>query len=328
MKWLLHIGTTKTGSKAIQQFLASDAEALVEPRILYVKAGRCGVWHEELFYSIENGRTDLLASARQEALATRAEYAILSYEGFYQLCPESIRLIRETLGEAQILLFIRRQYAHANSWYNQLIKAHRVPISAIEEFERGATSYDPILDHWATIEKWRSAFGPDAVHVVIYDKTRSSVQVLLEVLRAPLPPVHALPNPNPALTPDQAAMLRGIKELVGHSADLPQIVDTFHQRYSANFMDTTTRDAPYFLDLTTCRAIMNHYVLSNERVRQHWFPQRDTLFLPLPDESYAPLDLADGLVRAKRFLREYFSACLPQAVVYLTQLLGVAWDLT
>ena len=86
-------------------------------------------------------------------------------------------------------------------------------------------------------------------------------------------------------------------------------------------------DAAYFLDPTTCRAIMNHYVLSNERVRQHWFPQRDTLFLPLPDESYAPLDLTRGLVRAKRFLREYFPASLQAATIYLTQALELASNL-
>ncbi|HET9383677.1 MAG TPA: hypothetical protein VFO67_00920 [Gemmatimonadales bacterium] len=127
MNWLLHIGTTKTGSKAIQQFLASEAEALTEPRIVYLKTGRSGIWHEDLFYSVENGRTDLLARAKQEGLSARADYAVLSYEGFYQLQTESIQLIRDTLGEARILLFIRRQDAHANSWYNQLVAAHVRP---------------------------------------------------------------------------------------------------------------------------------------------------------------------------------------------------------
>lgn len=307
MNWLLHIGITKTGSKAIQQFLASDAEALAEPRIAYLKTGRSGIWHEDLFYSVENERTDLLARARREGLSSRADYAVLSYEGFYQLRAESIRLIRDTLGEAQILLFIRRQDAHANSWYNQLIKAHRVPISAIEEFERSATTYDPTLDHWATIEKWTSAFGRNAVHVAIYDKTRSSVDTLLEVLRARLPLVRpALGNSNPALTPDLAAVLRGIKELVGDSPDLVQIVDTFHRQYGSTFVDTYAGDAAYLLGPATCRMIMGHYAASNERVRRHWFSQRDTLFPPLPGGSYASLDLTQGLERARHFLREYF----------------------
>ena len=56
MIWLIHMGTTKNGSRAIQQFLASEAEALGEPRIVYLKTGRSGIWHEDLFYSVENGR--------------------------------------------------------------------------------------------------------------------------------------------------------------------------------------------------------------------------------------------------------------------------------
>ena len=314
MNWLLHIGTTKTGSKAIQQFLASDAEALVEPRIVYSKTGRSGIWHEDLFYSVENGRTDLLASARQEGWSSRADYAVLSYEGFYQLRAESIRLIRDTLGEALILLFIRRQDAHANSWYNQLIKAHRVPISAIEDFERSATSYDPTLDHWATIEKWTSAFGRDAVYVVIYDKTQSSVHALLEVLRAPLPLIRpALGNSNPALTPDLAAMLRGIKELLGNSPDLAQIVDTFQRQYWSTFVDTYAGDTVYLLGPATCRAIMSHYASSNERVRRYWFPRRDTLFTPLPGGSYASLDLAPGLERPGAFFESTFRRAFQRA---------------
>jgi hypothetical protein len=313
MNWLLHIGITKTGSKAIQQFLASEAEALAEPRIVYLKTGRSGIWHEDLFSSVQNGGTDLLAGARQEGLSARADYAVLSYEGFYQLRAEQIQLVRDTLGDAQILLFIRRQDAHANSWYNQLIKAHRVPITAIEEFERSATTYDPTLDHWATIERWRSAFGHDAVHVVTYDKTSSSVHALLEVMHAPLSLVHrAVDNPNPALTPDMAAMLRGVKQLLGDCPDLAQVVDTFHRQYGATFVDTYAADTVYLLDPATCRAIMSRYAEANEEVRRRLFAARDTLFGPLEGGSYASLDLVQGLERATRFLRDYFPASLPK----------------
>ena len=164
MQWLLHVGTTKTGSKAIQQFLVNDAETLNGPRVVFPRTGRSGgIWHEELFYALAAGRTDLLAAARKEALLAQADYAVLSYEGFYQLPPESIALIKDTLGPARVLLFIRRQDSHANSWYNQLIKAHRVTIAAIDEFERNVAMFDPMFDHAATIEKWSAVFGAEAI---------------------------------------------------------------------------------------------------------------------------------------------------------------------
>lgn len=312
MKWLLHIGTTKTGSKAIQRLLAAQADTLTEPRIAYPKTGRSGVWHEDLFYALEGGRTAELAGARKEAQATGADHAVLSYEGFYQLPVTSIRLIRESLGEARILLFIRRQDMHANSWYNQLIKAHRIPFSAVVAFERHSTNYDPTLDHWATLEKWSAVFGRDAIRPVVYDKSQSSVRALFEALDVEPPADHTEPdNPNPALTPDQAATLRAVKELVGNSPELPHVVELFHRRFSSAFADTLAGDPVWILEPSACRTILEHYSASNERVRRHWFPQLDTLFAPTSYGTSTPLVLSRGMDLAQRFLREHFPKGLP-----------------
>ena len=305
MQWLLHVGTTKTGSKAIQQFLANDAETLNGPRVVFPRTGRSGgIWHEELFYALVAGRTDLLAAARKEALLAQADYAVLSYEGFYQLRPESIALIKDTLGPARVLLFIRRQDSHANSWYNQLIKAHRVPIAAIDEFERNVARYRPVLDHSVTIEKWSAVFGTDAIQPVVYDKSRSSVDVLLETLQIRSPAgKRPSRNPNGALTPAQAATLRGIKELVGDSPRLAEIVEVFHQEHSAAFMDTYAGSTAYLLGPSVRTAIMENYAHSNEMVRGRHFPRREALFDALPPGSEATLDLEWGREEARRFLR-------------------------
>jgi hypothetical protein len=313
MQWLLHVGTTKTGSKAIQHFLATTAETLNGPRIVFPKTGRCGgVWHEELFYALDAGQCDMLAAARTEAIAAGADHAVLSYEGFYQLPLESIALIKDVLGPARILLFIRRQDSHANSWYNQLIKAHRVTFSAIDEFERNVSTYDPMLDHWATIEKWSAVFGADAIQPVVYDKSRSSVDVLLEMLHI-CPPVggRSSPNPNSALTPPLAATLRAIKEQVGDSPRLAEIVGVFHQEHVAEFMDTYAGDTVYLLDPSVRAAIMDNYQCSNEMVRRCHFPQREALFAALPPGSEATLDLEWGREEARRFLRRDAWAGVP-----------------
>ena len=309
MQWLLHVGTTKTGSKAIQQFLATDAETLRSPRVVFPRTGRCGgIWHEDLFYALAAGRADLLAAARKEALLAQADYAVLSYEGFYQLPPESIALIKDTLGPARVLLFIRRQDSHANSWYNQLIKAHRVTISAIDEFERHVSMYDPMLDHLATIEKWSAVFGADAIQPVVYDKCRSSVNVLLETLHiCSSAGSRASHNPNGALTPALAATLRAIKELVGDSPRLAEVVEVFHQAHAAEFMDTYAGDTAYLLDPSVRTAIMDNYARSNEMVRARHFPQREPLFAALPPGAEATLDLEWGREEARRFLRLHFA---------------------
>jgi hypothetical protein len=106
-------------------------------------------------------------------------------------------------------------------------------------------------------------------------------------------------------------MLRGVKELLGNSQDLAQVVEKFQRQYSSTFVDTYAGDTIYLLSPTTCHAIMSHYAASNERVRRHWFPRRDTLFAPLPSGVYASQDLGQGLERARSFLREQFPASLP-----------------
>jgi hypothetical protein len=83
-----------------------------------------------------------------------------------------------------------------------------------------------------------------ALHVVTYEKTTSSVDALLDVLQIPrsrVPPTTA--NANPALTPELAAILRGIKALVGKSPELPQVVERFHRHYGSSFVDTHSGDA-------------------------------------------------------------------------------------
>ena len=313
MEWLLHIGITKTGSKAIQRFLASEAAGLDDPRILYVRSGRSGTWHEEVFYSVQNGCAHLLADAKREAQSARADYAVLSYEGFHALPTERIQLVRDTLGDARIVLFIRRQDDHVNSWYNQLIKAHRVPFSEIESFERSTPVYDAALDYAAIIERWGSVFGHNALHILIYEKARCSVRALLDVMRVPRSVLDGrTDNANPALTAELAAMLRGIKQMLGDRPELPQVVEAFHLEYGATFVDSYARAPVYLLGSATCQAIMNQYVASNETVRRRWFPERETLFGALPPGSYASLDLVRGVESAVRFLRQHFPASLPR----------------
>ena len=308
MQWLLHVGTTKTGSKAIQQFLATAAGTLNLPRVAFPRTGRGdGIWHEDLFYSLEAGRCDLLTAAKHEATAAGADHAILSYEGFYQLPLDSLAIIKNTLGPARVLLFIRRQDSHANSWYNQLIKAHRVTFAEIEEYEDGISAYDPAIDHLATIERWSAVFGAEAIQPVVYEKSRSSVDVLLQALHIDAPAGRQpARNPNSALTPALAATLRGLKELVGDTPRLPEIVETFHQEHAAEFMDTYAGGIAYLIDPPMRTAIMDNYGRSNERVRACYFPERESLFGALPPGGEATLDLERGREEARRFLHMHF----------------------
>ena len=68
MQWVLHIGIPKTGSKAIQHFLAGQANCIAGARLCFPAQGRVGVWHDPLFRSLwENDGRDLDAASPHPA---------------------------------------------------------------------------------------------------------------------------------------------------------------------------------------------------------------------------------------------------------------------
>jgi hypothetical protein len=307
MQWFLHVGITKTGSKAIQHYL--DAEAARMPRSLcFPASGRHGVRHEPLAQQLQRGGSDLLQVARNEAERSGAERAILSCETLFQLPGPAIASLRDVIGPAAVVLYLRRQDQHADSWYNQLIKAHRIPFSFIVEHEKALTAYDPRLDYAATIRKWQQVFGEDAVHPVLYDKNRSSVPPLLRLMGLDVPEEAQVgrPNPNPALSPDLASTLRGIKELVGDPETLVEVVRSFHRAHWAEFTDTATSENACLLDAATRRSILGRYEASNEVVRERFFPKRASLFDGHFSADHVALDLDAGRARARKFLEEAF----------------------
>ena len=124
---------------------------------------------------------------------------------------------------------------------------------------------------------------------------------LLEVLDVSLPLCSPSPDrqPEPRTNTRRTATLRGIKELLGDSPDLAQVVETFHRHYGSTFVDTYAGDTRDLLSPTVCRGIMSHYGEPIQRVRPQVTPTRDTLFGPLQGRGRMPsLDLARGMERA------------------------------
>lgn len=304
MRWVLHIGTQKTGSKALQHVLSHELDRVAGARVYYPAAGREGIWHEPVYYALEAGNSSLLKAARDEARGARADYAILSCEGFYELPPAAIARIREVIGEATVVLLLRRQDSLLNSWYNQLIKAHKVAIDEIRDFERRLTDYHPASDHFATLQKWAAVFGWECQRPIIYRKSTCVVdeffgELGLRIDRTDL----KLPNPNKALDARAASLVRGVKELIGTGPELPQLIQMLHEQFGANFVDTFESEECYLFDMAARQKILNLYTESNERVRCRFFPERDSLFDALEARGFHPLNIDEGRTAARAFLK-------------------------
>jgi hypothetical protein len=279
MQWVVHIGIPKTGSKAIQHFLASQANCIADARLCFPAQGRVGVWHEPLYRSLceNNGRdldAALLANDPQDW-----DICVFSYERFHNLPPRSVRMIFEKLGAAQIVLFMRQQDDALNSLLNQYAKAHRVCLDEIAEFERNLTDYDPNFDYQAIISNWSDVFGKKAITPVIYDKRTDSVRLFCDAIGVQIPATYEpMANPNPALTRSAYDAFLSAKASVSELSKLPALVNRLRRDFADQMIDTFREAGPLLFDDRVRREILRNYESSNEWVRAQWFPSRSTLF--------------------------------------------------
>jgi hypothetical protein len=162
---LLHIGTHKTGSTSIQQFLAGASDQLQEDDLLYPEAGRphdrAPHGHHTLAWSVQQKRglenlegwKEVVREIRRSPCAR----VLLSSEVFETCSLEEIQQIRGFFpnSEVKALVYLRKPFSYMVSMYKQHIKAW----GETRSFRRFADAKMHLCDYPSLLARWRRELG-------------------------------------------------------------------------------------------------------------------------------------------------------------------------
>ena len=165
----IHIGAHKTGSSAIQQFLASNRHILRKNGYLYPKMG--GFAHHKIPHMMM--RTDLskmnekmiIKKVLFEMRIFQCQNLIFSSEIFENFSQnkfnDKIKLLKQIIPEnidIKIIYYVRRQDDRFESTYNQRVKDN-LPKGNLKFNDFIGDAYFPFFDYYFILSPWRDIFG-------------------------------------------------------------------------------------------------------------------------------------------------------------------------
>lgn len=205
---VLHIGTHKTGTTALQYFCAANAPRLQDAGLFYPtdmpEAAAFREGHHYLpWYLADNqerlrgyGYSDAYCAATEDRLASYPgdKTLILSSEGFSLLELEQIRRLRLYLAarDVTVLLYVRRQDEYVQAMYQTDVIHfdHADEIGRLRDPHR--------LDYWALARRWATVFGHGNVVVRPYETVQLQGGNILEDVQSVLARQgHVLAGPLP-----------------------------------------------------------------------------------------------------------------------------------
>ena len=166
---VLHIGSHKTGSTAIQRSLADATDSLLARGILYPRAGRRGVGHAQLANELVNTNGPLMAIPShlgliEEVRASRPSTLLLSAEGFTNKGSARpagwVRGLCEALEpqDLRIVGYVRPQWECLESTYADRVRVGIV-WAPFAEWLEGALEGESDFDYIRRFAPWREEFA-------------------------------------------------------------------------------------------------------------------------------------------------------------------------
>lgn len=297
---ILQIGTEKTGTTTLQQFLAANRSVLAARGYVYPRF--CGATNQTglAALALDDARTDTIrelfaaaadadigrlrarmrAAARVELADVRT--AIFCNEHCHSRLTTAAEVaalhafLREHFDDIQVCVYLRRQDQVALSLYSTYLKSGGREARILPR----TNSQDPYFNYAASLALWAAEFGGANLHVRLFDREALIGGSIVDDFMATwdlggLDGCTPVRNHNESIQPAAQEYLRHVNAHLGRIASLPPeaVGGPLASALAAHFSGRGTRPAR--------AAAMRFYDLfraSNEVVRRTYFPDRALLF--------------------------------------------------
>ncbi len=293
----LHIGTMKTGTSSIQDFLYINKERLKQQGYLYPTSIK-GHWHlndhnpfayaMESYIECEHISDNMhLLALRDEIILEKLDKIIISTENIQFLLHsiESIEKLKKflnTIGfkEIKIIVYVRNQADLFISMCSQSTKDNDIKeyISTPKQNEK----FQIICNHEKTIKNWSRVFGEDNLIVRIFDKQEFIERDLIRDFTCSIgikwSEDFVISNSN-----NKALNLIGMEILQRmNQYDIPMIENRYADvifRFFDKHFTSKEPDLEFMPPKDLVQAYIDEFKDGNEWVRQNFFPLREYLFV-------------------------------------------------
>ena len=187
---VLHIGSGKTGTTSIQEFLHRNRPRLADLGVLYPRTpgrrrhlrlsmfvqddealDRIPHWHRQRFTSPTEFRKAFRRRLSREIDRSGLSRVLLSDEGLYGSRDQSLRELHRLLdpiaGSLRVVVYLRRQDDHMVSRYQQVVKAGETRRLEVRTRELDLSK---TYDYYARLRKWERLVGPTELVVRRFER--------------------------------------------------------------------------------------------------------------------------------------------------------------
>lgn len=296
----LHIGTLKTGSTSIQQFLHANRGYLLARHYLYPAC--IMAWQQPPFpnhnaivrHSLDAVPQDLLDEIRSSAcrrLIISAESLVLKFTTAEQIA--ALRtFMTDRLGcqEVRVIVYLRETGSLFASMCSQSIKAGDTEFEQLPA--RDNHRFRLVADARAILQAWGEVFGYEQLRVRLFERDSfpdgSLLHDFAQAIELPWDKTLAVPSHplNASFNLLQIELLRRMHLTLSDNPEAEHLRYFIYSVLNRHLRKCGGPELRYYPPRARVAEHVAYYAEANEWVRRRFFPQRSTLFARQSEPDY------------------------------------------